>query len=199
MHDALVAAGYDRTFDELPARALEPPAGSTGCGGTVFVDRSASRIALEHGVRLDLGGIAKGYAVDRAVAILAQAGASLVDAGGDIAVTGRPWPIGVETADGTLTLEVSEGALATSGRDHRRWTRAGQEQHHLIDPTTGFPAESDLLRVTVAAASAVEAEVLAKTLFLAGASSALEQAKGDGIPSVLVTRDGRTLFAGGLG
>jgi thiamine biosynthesis lipoprotein len=157
-----------------------------------------STIELEPGIRLDLGGIAKGYAADRASAILADTGPCLVDAGGDIAVQGRAWPVGVETADRMLTVELGEGGLATSGRDRRRWTRGRQEQHHLIDPATGRPAENDLLRITVAGASAAEAEVHAKTLFLAGAEAALKQANDEAIPAFLVTRDGRTLLAGGV-
>jgi FAD:protein FMN transferase len=200
VHDALVAAGYDRSFDELPADVRDAPSVAARCAGTVHVDRSASTIELDPGVRLDLGGIGKGYAADRAAALLANAGACLVDAGGDIAIRGGPWPIGVQTADRTLTLELAHGAVATSGRDRRCWTRDGAEQHHLIDPATGRPADGDLERVTTVAASAAEAEVLAKALFLAGSSAAAaREANSDGTPAVLVTRDGRTLLAGGLG
>ena len=198
VHDALVAAGYDRTFDQVPAASAEPPTLPPRCAGAIRLDRLASTIELGPGVHLDLGGIAKGYAADRAATILAEAGPCLVDVGGDIAVRGGPWPVGVETADRKLTLELSEGALATSGRDRRRWTRGTDELHHIIDPATGRPAAVDLLRVTVAAASAAAAEVLATWLFLAGASEALEQANRDAIPAVLVTRTGRTLLAGGL-
>ena len=198
VHDALVAAGYDRTFDRVP-RLGDAPAGTAPCGGGIVVDRARATIELEPGVRLDLGGIGKGYAADRAAALLAAAGPCLVDAGGDIAVEGRPWPIGVETADGTLTLELPRGGLATSGRDRRRWTRAGNEQHHLVDPRTGRPSESDVLRVTVAATSAAEAEVLAKALFFAGSSDALREADAHAIPAVIVTADGRTLRSRALG
>jgi thiamine biosynthesis lipoprotein len=98
-----------------------------------------------------------------------------------------------------MTLELSEGALATSGRDRRRWAAADGERHHLIDPATGLPAEGDLLRVTAVAATAMEAEVLAKALFLAGdADKAAAKADELEIPAVLVTRDGRTVLAGGL-
>jgi thiamine biosynthesis lipoprotein len=197
VHDALVAAGYDRSFERLPACGPATPRAGR-CGGDVRIDRDTSTIEVEPGFRLDLGGIAKGYAADRAAAILAPAGPCLVDAGGDIALRGRPWPIGVETPDGMLTLELSAGGLATSGRDRRHWTRGADEQHHLIDPATGRPAEGDLLRVTVAARSAAEAEVQAKQLFLAGAAAAVEQAGEHALRAVLVTRDGRTLLAGGI-
>lgn len=185
VHDALVAAGYDRTFDEVAAdgTGLAP----RPCGGDVRID--GRRIELEPGFHLDLGGIAKGYAVDRAAAALAEAGPCLVNAGGDLAGRGRLWPVGVETGDGQLTLGLEDGAIATSGRDRRRWRRDGKEAHHLIDPATGTPAESDLLRVTVFAPSAVEAEVLAKAIFLGAPADA---------PAVLVTADGRTVLTGSL-
>lgn len=198
VHDALVLAGYDRSFDLVPTHIADGIDETARCDGMVRVDRGSSTIELASGVHLDLGGIAKGYAADRAAEILAHAGACLVDAGGDIAVHGRPWPIGVETADGTLTLELEHGAVATSGRDRRRWSRNGEDQHHLIDPATARPAEGDLERVTVVAASAAEAEVLAKALFLAGAHAAVLEANAERVPAVLVTRDGRTLLAGGL-
>lgn len=199
VHDALVAAGYDRTFDEiaeLDGRAGHRP---VACGGRVAVDHTTSTIELEEGFRLDLGGIAKGWAVDRALAGLAVHGPALVNAGGDLAACGRAWPVGVETPRGTMTLELRDGALATSGRDRRSWRRDGGERHHLIDPGTGVPAEGDLLTVTVTARSATEAEVLAKQLFLAGdLQAAVAEADGKAIPAVLVSRDGATVLAGGL-
>jgi FAD:protein FMN transferase len=194
VHDALVAAGYDRSFELVPADG--PAAGTATCGGGVLVD--GRRIELEPGVRLDLGGIGKGFAVERAAVALAAAGPCLVNAGGDLAVRGGSWPVGLETADGQITLELDRGAIATSGRDRRRWRRNGQEQHHLIDPRTGAPAETDLLRVTVVASDAIEAEVWAKALFLAGEDAAAAEADELGLPTVLVTADGRTRLAGGL-
>ncbi len=185
VHDALVAAGYDRTFDEVAPDG--PAAAPRRCGGDVSLD--GSRIEIERGFRLDLGGIAKGYAVDRAARMLVGTGPCLVNAGGDIACYGRRWPVGVETADGQVTLELDRGAIATSGRDRRRWRRNGTEAHHLIDPGTGTPAGGDFLRVTVVANTAVEAEVLAKAIFLGAPAAG---------PAVLVMNDGRTVFTGGL-
>jgi thiamine biosynthesis lipoprotein len=191
VHDALVAAGYDRTFEEVAADG-GATAVAARCGGRVRV--TGRTIELEPGTRLDLGGIGKGYTVDRAAAILSAAGPALVDAGGDIAARGRPdalgWRVGVEH----LTLALEDLAVATSGRDRRRWVRDGEERHHLIDPATGRPAQTDLLRVSVVAETAVEAEVLAKSLFLAGEQAALAE----DVPGVLVAADGRTLVAGGL-
>ena len=187
VHDALVAAGYDRTFEAVPSSAPLDPRSlppRTHCGGAVRVDGSS--IELEPGTRLDLGGIGKGFAADRAADLLAPFGPCLVNAGGDIAVRGGAWPVGV--ADG-LALELRYGGMATSGRDRRRWSRGGDERHHLIDPATCRPAAGAPLRVTVIAGSATAAEVAAKVAFLGGDV---------GLPRVVVEADGSTALAGGL-
>jgi thiamine biosynthesis lipoprotein len=193
VHDALVGAGYDRTFDELQPDAGAAAATAPACGGGVAID--GNRIELEPGFRLDLGGIGKGFAAERVATTLALKGPCLVSAGGDVAVRGVPtegtWAIEV---DEHLTLGLTRGGLATSGRDRRHWRRGGADQHHLIDPATGRPAVTDLLRVTAIGSDAVEAEVLAKELFFAGSAEALER----DVPAVLITVDGRTLTTGGL-
>ena len=98
-----------------------------------------------------------------------------------------------------LTLELEGGGLATSGRDRRAWRRDGRELHHLIDPATGEPAACDLLRATVVAPDAIQAEIWAKALFLAGSHAAAAEADAQRLPCVLVTRSGETRLAGGLG
>lgn len=196
VHDALLGAGYDRTFAQMPGE-LGRPVEPARCAGGVHVD-AAGRIELEPGVRLDLGGIGKSYAAESACALVTQLGPALVDAGGDIATRGGAWPVGVDTADGSLTLLVENGGLATSGIDRRSWLADGEEAHHLIDPASGRPAAGDLVRVTVVAGDAVEAEIHAKALFLVGATRAAAEANASGLPCVLVTRDGQTVLAGGI-
>jgi len=185
VHDAVVAAGYDRTFDDVAAGSADGPGGAHAhCGGAVRV--AGPTIELERGFRLDLGGIGKGYAADRVAELLAVAGPCLVNAGGDLAVRGGSWPVGITDE---LTVELTWGGVATSGRDRRRWLRHGEEQHHLIDPATGRPAVGAPIRVTVVAGSAAAAEVAAKTAFLGGAVP---------LPHVVVAADGSTILAGGL-
>ena len=195
VHDAVVAAGYDRTFAEVAPNG--PAVQPARCGGGVWVAGDAT-ITLDRGVRLDFGGIGKGYAAERAAEILATAGPCLVNAGGDIAVRGGAWPIAVQTADGSMTLELRTGGLATSGTDRRRWRRGGRVVHHLIDPTTGSPATADLVRTTVVAEDAVAAEVWATAFFLAGADAGEAEANARRLPTVLVPPRGRTVLAGGL-
>jgi FAD:protein FMN transferase len=202
IHDALVAAGYDRSFELLtPRRASssrpgESPVGPAHGGGRGDCSPRGRHLTLPEGSRLDLGGIAKGYAVDRAVALLAPLGSCLVNAGGDLAVGGpeRVWPIGVETPLGPISLGLRRGALATTGRDKRRWYVDGDERHHLVDPRTGRPVQNGVERVTVTAPTAVEAEVAAKAVFLGGRAAAERL----GIPALLVYRDGQAEATRGL-
>lgn len=180
VHDAVVAAGYDRTFDHIDAPAGLPPAPG---GAEVTVEGRVVR--LGPGASIDLGGIAKGYAADRACTELSREGGCLVDAGGDIALSGT-WVVAVE--DGP-SLELTDAAVATSGRDRRRWRRGEGEAHHLIDPATGAPAVTSTLRATVVAPTATEAEILAKAAFLGARVDA---------PTVLAFESGETLLTGGL-
>ena len=196
VHDAVVAAGYDRTFDRVRRDDIAEPGPAVPAGGGVRI--TGSRIDLDPGVRLDLGGIGKGYAAERVAELLACTGPCLVNAGGDIATRGGRWAVGVETADRTITLDLADAAVATSGTDRRTWRRGGRTLHHLIDPRTGAPAASDILRVTVVAPDAVAAEVAATSLFLAGARTAAAEADAAGLPAVIVDTTGRTTLAGGL-
>ncbi len=185
VHDAVVAAGYDRTFDAVtPDANAKAIAVHPRCGGRVVID--GSTIELQPGFGLDLGGIGKGYAADRAAEILAVVGPCLVNAGGDVAVRGGSWPVGVTDE---VTLELTRGGLATSGRDRRTWIRNGEIRHHLIDPETGRPATGTPIRVTVVAGSAAAAEIAAKAAFLGGAVD---------LPRVIVTAAGDTVLEGGL-
>ncbi len=160
---AVVAAGYDRDFDALgddPSPAGEPVAGA----GVVVLDARWGWAALGPGVDLDLGAIAKGDAADRACAILSEAGPCLVNAGGDLVVSGPrqdgPWPVGLATADGELVLDLERGAMATSGTDRRRWVRGGRTLHHAIEPRRGASAVTDLVRATAVARTGAEADAL---------------------------------------
>jgi FAD:protein FMN transferase len=185
VHDAVVAAGYDRTFDAVEREAIaQAVAAPPRCGGTVLIE--GRTIELQPGFRLDLGGIGKGYAADRVADLLAVVGPCLVNAGGDLAVRGGAWPVGVTDE---ITLELTRGGLATSGRDRRNWIRNRQARHHLIDPATGLSATDTPMRVTVVAESAVAAEVAATTAFLGGPVD---------LPRITVTASGDTVLEGGL-
>jgi thiamine biosynthesis lipoprotein len=135
------------------------------------------------GVLLDLNGIVKGATVDEALALLA--GDGYVAAGGDLATRG---PVSVALPGGGA-VELLEGALATSGASARRWRRGGAEQHHLIDPATGRPAESPWREVSVCGATCLAADVAAKAAFLTGPGW-LEERR---LPGRFVTANGTIL------
>lgn len=176
---ALEAAGYDRSFEQL-AELPAPPAAVRRPGfgwRDVRMDPVGRAVTLPPGTRIDLGGIAKGWAADRAADLLCEVGPCLVDAGGDVAARGGHsgldgWTIGVASPldpDADLAvLLVRDRGVATSGVDYRRWTRGGAVQHHIIDPRTSRPAETDLLSATVVAPNAILADLHAKLALLLG-------------------------------
>ncbi len=187
---ALETAGYDRSFDQLgaavggggvaqrvaiPADALE----------AIELDKRKRTVRIPAGVRLDFGGVAKGWAAHQAMRQLRSLGPVLVDAGGDIAISDRQsgdkrWPVGVndplgEGEDGQLTLlMLGRSGVATSGRDYRRWLKDGAPRHHIIDPRTGTSAETDVVSATVVAATVLEAEMAAKTVLILGSQAGMD-------------------------
>ncbi len=182
--DALEAAGYDRSFEQVSddARPVAPVAPRQVGWQDIELDVAARRVKLPAGVRIDLGGIAKGWAADQAARMLSDVGPCLVDAGGDIVARGQPleyaaWPVGladprVPDADLAL-LMVSDRGIATSGTDYRRWRRGQTLQHHIIDPRTRQPARTDLLSVTVIAPSAARADLYAKVALILGSKDGM--------------------------
>jgi thiamine biosynthesis lipoprotein len=185
LKDAMLAIGYDRSFEKLSSGSSDISSGpehaitNNGAGWwDIRCDPELGLVHLPAGVHLDLGGIGKGWAADRAVERLRVQGPALVDAGGDIAVNEPPhrsqgWPIAVtdpRNPDGEplAILKIVQGGVATSGRDFRRWTRDGVPQHHILDPQTRQPAETDVLAATVIAPSALEAEAAAKAVLIQG-------------------------------
>lgn len=218
--DALVYAGYDRSFDDLsknPFRSVDDPMSSffamsdTSVPSVheILVDEATHRIHLPRATRLDFGGVAKGWSAHQAVERLKEAGPTLVAAGGDIAVSGpqldsEPWPISVaDPFRGGEYLEMlylEQGGVATSGKDYHHWTRAGIPQHHIIDPRTGLPAETDILTATVIAPSLPQAEALAKAILISGSRAGLDWLDGDDRwEGLLVLENGERLDSRNLG
>ena len=155
---------------------------SPAAGEGIRCDPATRTVTLPAGVRLDLGGIAKGWAADEAARRLRPHGPALVNAGGDIALNGprangEPWPIGITDPfnpdEQIEVVRVESGGVATSGRDYHRWRQAGLEQHHILDPRTGRPAETDVLAATVIAPTAPQAEMAAKAALILGSRDGL--------------------------
>lgn len=154
---AVAAAGYDRDFAAGLDR--DEPAGAVPRPGRV--DLLGPLLRLPAGVQLDLNGVVKALAVDRTAALLD--GEGYVSAGGDLATRGAA-DVGLSGGDAVRV----RGGLATSGTTRRRWLRAGELQHHLIDPRTGRPARTPWAEVTVCGATCLAADVAAKAALLRG-------------------------------
>lgn len=183
--DALICAGYDETFERIssnPRRFFPDLEADVPSLTAVAADAEARTIALPHGSHLDFGGVAKGWAAHQAAERLKEVGPALVNAGGDIAVSGpqldgEAWHIGIADPfhpDAHIdSIFVERGGIATSGKDYRRWSRDGIAQHHIVDPRNGLPAETDVLTATVIAPTAMEAEAMAKAILISGSRAGL--------------------------
>ena len=169
---ALVAAGYDVSFEQLRPRAPSA-APSRRAGASIEVDLVGGRARLEANAAVDLGGIGKGFAAERTLWAMRERWPDLlgavVDLGGDVVVWGTPpgggpWRIAVADPrdPGAMfgQLAIDAGAVATSGRDTRRFGPDGS-LHHLIDPDSGTPAIAGPLAVTVVGPDAADVEAYA--------------------------------------
>lgn len=157
----------------------------------VDVDRAAAGTVVrfeDPAVKLDLGGIAKGYGVDRAVRVLRSWGIkdAIVNVGGDLYAMGRssdgdPWRVGVRSARDprrlSLHFELTEGGVATSGDYLRYFEHGGKRYHHLLDPGTGRPAQAPRHSVTVRAHTCFEADAATTTIFPMGTEMAISMLK----------------------
>lgn len=199
--DALIAAGYGRSFEQGPTPRGE--AGPAGRWTEVSMDPALGAVRLPVGVHLDLGGIGKGLAVDGAAQRLKGSNSFIINAGGDLVVRTAlgDAPVRVDVADperpeGNLaSFTLRTGAVATSSTRGRRW---GENLHHIIDPCTGRPSDSDVMSATVVAARASWAEVLAKSCIVLGAERGMALLKAKRCHGLLVTRAGSLLATPGM-
>ena len=175
--------GYDRSMDEIRANGVGTPAPVPNrtlrpAFHEISFDLTNNRIRLPRGMEIDLGGIAKGWIVEKAAQLLHQyVDVCGVSAGGDILFIGQPldgtdWDIYLEDprspTEMLTQLHIPSGAVATSSIMKRTWSQGEKIRHHLIDPRTGEPAKTDWLSVTVISPSVIDAEVYAKAILIAG-------------------------------
>ncbi|MHB8376746.1 MAG: FAD:protein FMN transferase [Dehalococcoidia bacterium] len=204
----LEAAGYDRSFEMIPTMRRAPRTVPRGRPSwqNVHLDPATRTITMPETTRIDLGGIGKGWAVDR---LAAQLGLPcLVNGGGDVFAGGRPpaaaaWLVGVadpfQPERDLMVLTVRDRGVATSSSLKRRWKVGDAYVHHLIDPRTGAPSESDAVQVTAVAASATLSDYHAKIALLLGAEGGLAYLDREpGVEGLVVRRDGVASETGGL-
>ncbi len=179
----LKQAGYDRSMDEIRAHGVpesSPASHPTSKMAFELIELNPveSQVRLPHGMEIDLGGIAKGWIVKKAAALLHQySEACGVSAGGDILFIGQPqdglgWDVYLEDprepSEMLAQLNIPAGAVATSSVMKRTWRQGSQSRHHLIDPRTGQPAQTEWLSVTVICPDIIDADVYAKAILIGG-------------------------------
>jgi thiamine biosynthesis lipoprotein len=217
----LEKSGYDRSFEQVeypaPLQADTEFAHNTAneqatwrsiSFHSVQLNRPRREIDKPAGVRLDLGGMGKGWTVDRTADQLQGLGPFLVNAGGDIYAYQSPpgekgWQIDlIHPLNSELSMArvyLHHRALATSTIAKRRWQREGQFKHHLIDPRTGQPAQTDALSVSVVANRTVLAEIYAKVALILGSTQGLAYLQSlPGVEGLIYTADRQILYTAGL-
>jgi thiamine biosynthesis lipoprotein len=201
VHHAVEQAGYDQSFELLHRKADQdvpnyavpnydvpnhgrPTAGRRPARGCAGIDVQGLTVTLPVGVGFDPGGIGKGLAADLVVMELLAAGASgaCVNLGGDLRIAGEgpgggAWTVAIEHPGSdrpVALLGMTSGAVATSTTLRRRWLHDGFERHHLIDPFTGEPSDTDVTLASVVTGLGWQAEVLAKAVLLRGSTRAFD-------------------------
>ncbi|HEX6706446.1 MAG TPA: FAD:protein FMN transferase [Albitalea sp.] len=206
---AAVGALYDYREGTGPSdQAIERARAAVGWRHLLLDPRERSLRFARDGVRIDLGGFAKGHAVDNATALLKQRGIAhaFVSAGGDSRVIGdkrgRPWTIGIRhprvPGEVVAVLPLEDVAISTSGDYERYFVRDGVRCHHLIDPKTGR-SPSSVQSVTILAEDGLTTEALSKTVFVLGTQEGLRLIESlGGVDAVVVDAGGELHYSSGL-
>jgi thiamine biosynthesis lipoprotein len=202
---AMIRAGYTTNFLAPGERNAGASELIIGCTDIVV---NGTTVTLPANTGFDAGGIGKGLAADLVLDEMLAAGAvgACVNMGGDLRVAGTgpdggAWTIAVEHPQRTeplAMLGMTAGAVATSTTLNRRWTVNGTPQHHLIDPWTGEPSQTDVVLCTVIAGEAWLAEVLAKAALLRGSRRAFDVIDGTDVHCMIVDRDGHSSMTAGF-
>ena len=195
---AMLRAGYARSFEQLPPNVAPTMSDLVIACTDIEIDGRAVR--LPAGTGFDPGGIGKGLAADVTAAEVIDAGADgvCINLGGDlrclgVGPDGEGWTVAIEhpwSSRLIANVGIADGAVATSTTLRRRWTVDGIERHHLIDPRTGAPADTDLNLVTVIAGTAWAAEVLAKAVLVRGSAHPFDLIEGTGAHALIVDATG---------
>lgn len=165
----------------------------------------------QQGMGLDLGSIAKGYAADEAMAIFRQHGVRdvFISLGGNVYTMGlnpqgERWRIGIQDPEGDHNafigvVETSNETLVTSGAYERYFEAGGCRYHHIIDPFTGYPAESDVLSSTIITSKSIDADALSTSVFILGREKGLQLIERlPGVDAVVIDVDHRVYVSSGM-
>lgn len=172
-------------------------------------DAATGVVTLPEGMEIDLGSVAKGYAGQLAAQILREHGvqSALLNLGGNVQTVGAkpdgsPWQIGIKDPQGEdamMVLSVEDQAVVTSGGYERYFEQDGQTHWHIMDPSTGHPADSGLLSVTIVGKQGIICDGLSTSLFVMGLEKAADLwAQSCDFEAVFVTASGEVYITEGL-
>ncbi|SFG28933.1 FAD:protein FMN transferase [Sporolactobacillus nakayamae] len=206
--------GYDRSFEQMDKRnAHREPLPLTADQTTFTFDLEQCSITLPCGSALDFGGIAKGWAVQKAAVNLIGQGRpyGLINAGGDLmcwngATPTEPWVINVthpysdDQTIGKLIFHSGQWGAATSSKIKRSWSDGRHRFHHLIDPRTALPSESDIIQATVIGPALLPCEIYAKCLMIMGSREGSKwlEARHPDLAYLFIDKDGHVIVSSNL-
>ena len=175
------------------------------------MDLKVSSVTIPDDVRLDLGGIAKGFTSSRVMDVFREKGVTsgIISLGGNVQALGcKPdgnmWRIGIQDPNDLnstfAVIEVADQAVITSGGYQRYFEENGQTYHHIIDPRTGYPAENGLISVTIISDDGTLADALSTSLFIMGPekASTFWKKHADAFDAVMMKDDGTVMVTAGL-
>lgn len=175
------------------------------------VTLSGNHVTLPEDVKLDLGGIAKGFTSARVMEVFKNSGVTsgIISLGGNVQTLGtkpdgKLWRVGIQDPNDLnamfAVVEVSDEAVITSGAYQRYFEENGVHYHHIIDPRTGYPAESGLTSVTIISPDGTLADALSTSLFIMGLddASTFWQNHRDKFEAIMMTENGEVLVTSGL-
>jgi len=195
---------YERSFRVPQEQAIKDCLGKVGYQHLIIDDGVLKKDA--EGVRIDFGGVAKGYALNEAMRVLKARGitSALIDAGGDVYVLGKkggkPWKVGVRDPRGGLLgyIEAEDTAVVGSGDYERYFLKDGKRYGHIFDPRTGYPTQG-VASVTLMYSDPTRAQIWAKMPFVMGPGESLEiLQKIPGMEAIIITSSGEKIYSSGL-
>lgn len=202
---------WDFTSDDPKVPEKDEIARALSLCGTEGVVLEGRAITLpDPDTAFELGAIAKGYIADRLKEYLISQGvkSAIIDLGGNVLCTGEkpdgtPFKVGVQKpfADRSETIaimDIRDQSVVSSGIYERCFQQDGKLYHHILDPSTGYPYDNDLVSVTIICDSSVEGDALSTTCFALGLEKGLEFAQSLNVPAVFITKDGSIYYTEGF-